>query len=297
MSHGITLVTRRTIHASADRLFEAWTQPDQLRAWWGPRPVTCSGAEVDLRVGGRYRIFNTLPDGSELVIEGEFQVVLAPHKLVYTWRAGADQASRVTVRFEPRGEATEVIVLHEQIPNERLYESHEGGWIGCLDGLERHFLTETDRHLSTAVQPEIREPATEGGGRMQANLFRLTLEVKDLARASELYSKLFATSARSVGGGRVYVDLGHVTVALLDTRKPPRPIPEHLYFSVPELETVHARAKELGCLSDEQVHGERGGDIVERPWGERSFYAVDPWGNRLCFVDEKTLFTGHGAQR
>jgi uncharacterized protein YndB with AHSA1/START domain len=138
MSKGVTLVTRRTIRASAARLFDAWTQPEQLRAWWGPRPVTCSGAEVDLRVGGRYWIANALPDGTILAIEGEFQVVEPPHKLVYTWRAGDDQASRVTVRFEPRGDVTEVIVVHEQIPSERIRDSHERGWIGCLDGLERH---------------------------------------------------------------------------------------------------------------------------------------------------------------
>jgi uncharacterized protein YndB with AHSA1/START domain len=139
MSEGVALVTRRTIRASADRLFEAWTQPEQLRAWWGPRPVTCSGASVDLRVGGRYCIANLLPDGKTLMIEGEFLVVEAPHRLVYTWRAGEDQKSRVTVRFEPRGDATEVIVIHEQIPNERVRESHESGWSGCLEGLARHF--------------------------------------------------------------------------------------------------------------------------------------------------------------
>lgn len=139
MNEGIALVTRRTIRASPARLFEAWTQPEQLRAWWGPRPVTCSGAEVNLRVGGRYRIANRMPDGETLVIEGEFQVVEAPHKLVYTWRVGDDEASRVTVRFEPHGEETEVIVVHEQIPNETVRDSHEGGWNGCLEGLERHF--------------------------------------------------------------------------------------------------------------------------------------------------------------
>jgi uncharacterized protein YndB with AHSA1/START domain len=139
MTDGIALVARRTIRASASRLFDAWTQPDKLRVWWGPRPVTCSGAEVDLRVGGRYRIHNLLPDGSTLVVEGEFQVVEPPHRLVYTWRAGADQASRVTVRFEPRNEATEVIVVHEQIPDEAIRESHVAGWTGCLDGLEGYF--------------------------------------------------------------------------------------------------------------------------------------------------------------
>ena len=45
-------------------------------------------------------------------------------------------------------------------------------------------------------------------------------------------------------------------------------------------------------LLDGRAHGESGGDIVVRPWGERSFYAADPFGNGLCFVDEKTLFTG-----
>ena len=136
----ITLVTRRTIRASAARLFDAWTQPEQLRAWWGPRPVTCSGAEIDLRVGGRYRIANALPDGTTLVIEGVFQIVEVPHKLVYTWHMGDEEASRVTVRFEPRGEATEVIVVHEQIPNERVRASHEEGWNGCFDSLERYFV-------------------------------------------------------------------------------------------------------------------------------------------------------------
>jgi uncharacterized protein YndB with AHSA1/START domain len=139
MNAGVTLVTRRTIRASPTRLFEAWTRPEHLRAWWGPPPVTCSGAEVDLRVGGRYQIANALPDGRTLVIEGEFVVIEPPHRLVYTWRAGEDQVSRVTVRFEPRGEATEVIVVHEQIPDDRMRDSHEGGWNGCLDGLERYF--------------------------------------------------------------------------------------------------------------------------------------------------------------
>ncbi len=100
--------------------------------------MTCSYAEVDLRVGGRYRIANQLPDGKVLMIEGEFQLVERPHRLVYTWRAGEDQVSRVTVRFEARVDATEVIVIHEQIPSELVRKSHEQGWQGCLDGLERH---------------------------------------------------------------------------------------------------------------------------------------------------------------
>jgi uncharacterized protein YndB with AHSA1/START domain len=135
----IALVARRTIKASVSRVFDAWTSPEQLRAWWGPRPVTCSDAEVDLRVGGKLRIVNALPDGSTVTIDGEFRVVEPPHRLVYTWQMGGE-SSLVTVTFAARGEATEVVVVHEQIPSEAVRESHESGWAGCLDGLERNFL-------------------------------------------------------------------------------------------------------------------------------------------------------------
>jgi uncharacterized protein YndB with AHSA1/START domain len=141
MSAATVLVVRRTIRASAERVFDAWTQPEHLRAWWGPRPVTCSGAEVDLRVGGHYRIANALPDGNTVVIEGEFREILRPQRLVYTWRMGegAAQSSLVTVRFEASGEATEVIIVHENVSSGAERDSHEQGWIGCLDGLEAYF--------------------------------------------------------------------------------------------------------------------------------------------------------------
>jgi uncharacterized protein YndB with AHSA1/START domain len=136
----VTLIVRRTIRASAARLFEAWTQPAQLQQWWGPEAVDCIDAEVDLRVGGRYRIGNRFPDGKILWIAGEFEVIEAPHKLVYTWGleplCGA--AERVTVRFTPQGVATEVIVTHEGIAWVSIRERHEQGWQGCLDALAKY---------------------------------------------------------------------------------------------------------------------------------------------------------------
>ncbi len=72
----------------------------------------------------------------------------------------------------------------------------------------------------------------------------------------------------------------------------PKPTPDYVYFAVNNLDQVYERAKAMNCLAKEDVHGEAGGGIAKRPWGERSFYAEDPWGNGLCFVDEKTLFTG-----
>jgi predicted enzyme related to lactoylglutathione lyase len=63
------------------------------------------------------------------------------------------------------------------------------------------------------------------------------------------------------------------------------------YFAVEDVEAVRARAKSLNALAPFQVHGAAAGDVIKRPWGERSFYATDPWGNELCFVEEGTLYT------
>lgn len=133
----ITLVVRRVIRASPERLFDAWTEPAQLKQWWGPQAVTCIAAEVDLRVGGRYRIANQFPDGKVLWINGEFEAIERPQRLVYTWRltAEAGPSERVSVTFEPRGQGTEVVVAHERILNAAMRDMHEQGWFGCLDGL------------------------------------------------------------------------------------------------------------------------------------------------------------------
>ena len=130
----------------------------------------------------------------------------------------------------------------------------------------------------------------------QPRIFRVTLHVRDLAAAVDFYTKLLGDAGRGIRGGRHYFDCGPVILALLDPSAggtEPQAAADILYFSVADLDAMFARASALGCLSKEDVHGESGGKIAVRPWGERSFYAVDPFGNELCFVDEGTLFTGH----
>lgn len=142
-SQNETLVVRKTIQAMPERLFAAWTEPEQLRAWWGPEGVICIAADVDLRRGGRYRIGNKLPDQRMLWIVGEFEVVEPPHRLVYTWRVEgiSETDERVTVQFESKGTTTEVIVKHERIPNRELRDQHQQGWKGCLSGLAKYLQT------------------------------------------------------------------------------------------------------------------------------------------------------------
>ncbi len=127
------------------------------------------------------------------------------------------------------------------------------------------------------------------------NLFRVILQVAHLDQAVDFYTTLLGVHGRKVGGSRAYFDCGHVILALLDLTpggKQPVANADDIYFSVADLEPYHARAHALGCLSKETVHSASGAEILTRPWGERSFYAEDPWGNGLCFVDAGTLFTG-----
>jgi uncharacterized protein YndB with AHSA1/START domain len=133
---GETLVVRRLIRAPAQVVFEAWTQPEHLIKWWGPRGVECPEAQVDLRVGGTYRIANRFPDGKVVWIQGAFEEIDPPRRLLYSWwmdDPGAPQ--RVEVRFEAREGATEVVITHARIPTARSRDEHEAGWQGCLDGL------------------------------------------------------------------------------------------------------------------------------------------------------------------
>ena len=132
---------------------------------------------------------------------------------------------------------------------------------------------------------------------MADKLFRIILQVDDLDKAAEFYAKLLDDPGRRIPrASRHYIDCGPVILALVDVAaggEQSKPLPDYIYFSVSNLEKVYARAKELRCLASEDVHGASAGEMVVRPWGERSFYVADPWGNGLCFVDENTLFTGH----
>ena len=136
----LTLIVRRTIRASAEKLFAAWTEPSQLKCWWGPQGVRCIDVQLDLRVGGGYRIGNELPDGTVIWIAGEFELIAPPRKLVFSWRIeGTNSApERVTVQFEPHEDSTEVIVTHQRIASDDLRERHNQGWIGCLEALKEY---------------------------------------------------------------------------------------------------------------------------------------------------------------
>jgi catechol 2,3-dioxygenase-like lactoylglutathione lyase family enzyme len=129
-------------------------------------------------------------------------------------------------------------------------------------------------------------------------LYRVIMPVAELEPAQQFYASLFAQPGTRVSPGRHYFRCGDVTLAVYSAAADGdaltlRPNIEHVYFAVDDLDAVFQRAEQLGGLSAETGDGGLPmGRVATRPWGERSFYMRDPFGNPLCFVDASTVFTG-----
>ncbi len=147
---GISLKVTKTIKAPRERVFAAWTQPELPHQWWGAHEsFSAPIAEVDLKVGGKYR-FGMLEPGKDApyVSYGIYQEVVEPEKLVFTCafeKMPGDDAdftpaeTLVTVEFIDKDGATEVVITHERFPDEHMRDEHQQGWDGCLEGLDRLF--------------------------------------------------------------------------------------------------------------------------------------------------------------
>lgn len=134
------LEVSRLIKADRERVFAAWTDPQMIVKWWGAGGVSCTAAEMDLRIGGVYRIANEAPDGTTMWITGSFSRVDPPHDLAYTWAmepvTDETSYSLVEVRFDETGEGTLVTVVQTRIASPEAREVHLQGWVGCLEGLD-----------------------------------------------------------------------------------------------------------------------------------------------------------------
>ena len=134
----ISLGITRLIRAPRERVFAAWTTPELLTKWWGPGPVTCPEAAVDLRQGGEYRIANLEQDGSITWITGRFERVTPPAQLVYTWNVSIipGPATLVTVEFRDHPSGTELVLKHDRFSDPAVSDMHGQGWNACIDKLE-----------------------------------------------------------------------------------------------------------------------------------------------------------------
>jgi uncharacterized protein YndB with AHSA1/START domain len=145
------LVIQRTVKASPERVFAAFTDPEQLQRWWWPDGFTCPAAEVDLRVGGRYRLAMEWPSSFPAEarfahhLRGEYYEIDRPRRLVMSGRAVNDEhgelfATLMEVTFEARDGGTALTVRQsyfEPMPPAGAMAGAEQGWSEQLDKLER----------------------------------------------------------------------------------------------------------------------------------------------------------------
>ena len=129
---------RRVFAAPRSFVFDAFTQPEILRKWWGPEGFTLTGVTIDLRVGGAYRFDKTDPDGVVHSVAGQITTYTPPAALGYTW-AWLDAAGKpgietyVAIDFTDRGASTEVILTHTGFPDAAMAERHNRGWTSTFD--------------------------------------------------------------------------------------------------------------------------------------------------------------------
>jgi len=133
-----SLTLKRRLNAPPEKVFDAWTQAEKLKRWFGPGQAEVLRAECDPRVGGRYRIVMRSPAGEEHDVSGVFREVVPNEKLVYTWawRTLPERESMVTVEFKRDGSGTVLTLTHAQFADEGARDRHQQGWTGGLDKLE-----------------------------------------------------------------------------------------------------------------------------------------------------------------
>jgi uncharacterized protein YndB with AHSA1/START domain len=143
-----TLRLERTFDAPAQDVFDAWTNPEVLKRWWGVSPSGRTPvAEVDLRVGGAYRLSMEDPDaGTVHTVRGEYREVRRPERLVYSWcweegEGRTGHVSTVTVEFLGEGERTTVVLEHSELGSPESRDQHRHGWEACLEMLRSRVFT------------------------------------------------------------------------------------------------------------------------------------------------------------
>lgn len=135
-----SLTVKRTVNAPIDRVWQAWTDPAELKRWYGPAHMTTPVADVDLKVGGAYTVTMKGEDG-EHTVKGTFTDVQPPHKLAFTWQweGSPEGETNVSVELnEVSDDQTEVVLRHTGFAGDESRDTHAQGWESTMDALEKH---------------------------------------------------------------------------------------------------------------------------------------------------------------
>ena len=140
----LSVEIKRFIKAPRDRVYAAWTDPAQMRQWFGPENVQTRELVADARVGGTFRWDLINSDGEKMTMRGEFRELKSNEKVVFSWQWEDDEdwenhVSIVTVELDDADGGTELRLTHEQLPNEESRDGHTRGWNSALDKLGKFF--------------------------------------------------------------------------------------------------------------------------------------------------------------
>lgn len=140
-THSVTIT--RTLNASRERVFAAWTDSTQLAQWFAPAQGFAITATNDLRRGGSYSITMRNPNGATHTAAGKYMEILPPERLVFTWSSLDNPTlatdTLVTVQLRDLGGKTELTLVHTQLPTAESAQRHEQGWTGCLNSFQLFF--------------------------------------------------------------------------------------------------------------------------------------------------------------
>lgn len=124
--------------ATPERAFAGWTEPDQLRHWFGPEGYHAEIIDLDLRLGGKWRFRMVAHSGHASHHSGRYVEITPPHRLVFTWTSEEDteltggRDTLVTVSFDAEKDGVRITVLHEQLPGKEAVSALSYGWRGGL---------------------------------------------------------------------------------------------------------------------------------------------------------------------
>lgn len=142
---------RRRFRSPRERVFRAWTQPEALKKWWFPSGWVPEAIELDLRVGGAYRVgMRRAGAGSRISVCGHFLEVQPPERLKFTWRwEGAFELmpeTVVTVEFLEFAGGTELTLRHENFADREVGWQHRSGWIAACARLDQALARSPAQH-------------------------------------------------------------------------------------------------------------------------------------------------------
>lgn len=136
---GLTLEIEAALAESPEQVFRCLTDPELLARWWGPHGFTTPEIDLDLRVGGRYRLTMRPPDGAAFHLAGEFLEIEPPQRLAYTFRweepVPDDRETVAVLGLRATNDGSRVSLRQAGFATEERVALHRSGWTDSFDKL------------------------------------------------------------------------------------------------------------------------------------------------------------------